>query len=99
MFGARTSFPTNPWTTYVKRIPDPTQETEQIYQPPPGEPLEDCMEGKQVVNNKRDKLKKLRKKDKDPNKRLPGYKLLCKLRKQQQIENSIIRVIKILSVD
>ena len=54
------------------------------------------MDDKKDVVDKREKLKS---KKKDQQERaIPGYKLLKKLHQQQQLEDSLVRVVKNLSL-
>ena len=92
MYGVRTSFNPTPFSAryeyVVHKEPEP---------PPPAfdEEPDPVMEEKKVIVEAREK--KLENK-KTKNKGLPGQKLLKRLAKQQQLDDSLMRVVKHLAL-
>jgi hypothetical protein len=93
MFGARTAFPTNFFSSrsefieFKENTHDPEQSNVE---------MEPVMEDKKSIIDSREKLKSKKKEQRDTS--IPGYKLLKKLHKKQQIEDSLTRVVKKLYI-
>lgn len=82
LFNPRTSFISSPFSANCEWIQEPEPEPTNAY---PDEEVDPVIEEKQIIVQERESKKK---------KRLPGQKLLKKLHKKQQVENSLSRVIK-----
>ena len=90
-FGVRTSFIASPFSArYEYILPPKEPELEPILEEDPDPFME---EKKMIVEAREKKLKN----KKTKNKGLPGQKLLKRLAKQQQLENSLMRVVKHLN--
>lgn len=83
----RTNFIQSPFSATYQFITEPEPEKEPM--PIAGVEVEECMEFKHSIMKDREDKKK---------KRLPGEKLLKKLHKKQQIESSLVRVVKNLKL-
>ena len=94
MFGVRTSFPTSFWSARSEFVPFQEPEAEEFEEE--YKTQEPCMDDKKDVVDKRDKLKGKKKEQQE--RAIPGYKLLKKLHQQQQLEDSLVRVVKNLSL-
>mgnify|MGYP000937048807 CR=1 FL=1 len=87
LFAPRTSFIQSPFSARYEYITKPEPEPEPMMCE--GEDIEECMEEKRdIVKEREDKKKK----------RLPGERLLKKLFKKQQLEDSLVRVVKNLHI-
>jgi len=85
-FAPRTSFIRSPFSATYEFITEPEPEPEPMMDD--GE-IESCMEEKHAIMNEREEKKK---------KRLPGERLLKKIYRKQQLENSLVRVVKNLHI-
>lgn len=87
IFAPRTSFIQSPFSARYEYITKPEPKPEPMMCE--GEDIEECMEEKRdIVKEREDKKKK----------RLPGERLLKKLFKKQQLEDSLVRVVKNLHI-
>jgi hypothetical protein len=93
MFGIRSNFIASPFSAryefVVPKEPEPVEEIIGFGE----EPDPHMQEKKQIVEAREKKLKN----KKTKNKGLPGQKLLKRLAKQQQVEDSLMRVVKHLN--
>ena len=96
MFGVRTSFPTSFWSARSEFIPFQEPEPEEGQEEKSMFNEEPCMDDKRFVLDKREKLKGKKKEQRE--RATPGYKLLKKLHQEQQIEDSLVRVIRNLTI-
>ena len=80
LFAPRTSHISGPFSARYEFITEPEPEPEPVY-----EDVEECMEEKQAIMKEREEKKK---------KRIPGERLLKKLHKKQQLEDSLVRVVR-----
>jgi len=87
IFAPRTSFIQSPFSATYEYITKPEPEPEPMMCE--GEDIEECMEEKQEIMKEREEKKK---------KRLPGERLLKKLHRKQQLENSLVRVVRNLHI-
>ena len=87
MFGVRTSFPTSFWSARSEFVPYENFQEEE------SEPV---MEGKKGVIDRRMVIKTKNKEQQE--KAVPGHRLLKKMYQQQQLEESLVRVIKTLVI-
>jgi hypothetical protein len=89
MFGIRTNYIQTPFSpTHTMVLPEPEPEVQGIDDFGDPDPY---MEEKKIVMAKREKKMK----DKTrKNKGLPGQRLLKRLAKEEQLENSLVRVVK-----
>jgi hypothetical protein len=96
MFNVRTNFIHSPFSARYEFVPppepEPTVNDDTLMAG--GEEPEPCMEEKQDILQEREERKEKRKKKKQVY--LPAHRLLRKLAKQQQLEESLTRVVKSL---
>ena len=92
-FRPPSSFRPNPFSPRYQFVaaPEPVQPQVTYYE---GEEPDPVMEQKEEVLEKRQKCFKKDGKKKKKQPRIPGQKLLMKLHKEQQFENSLTRVVK-----
>ena len=93
-FNPPSSFRPNPFSPQYKfvPVPEPVQPQVQAYYDDEGP--DPVMEQKEEILEKRQKCFKKDGKKKKKQPRIPGQKLLMKLHKEQQFENSLTRVVK-----
>jgi len=82
IYAPRTSFIRSPFSATYEYITEPEAEPEPMMD---DEEIESCMEEKQEIVKEREEKKK---------KRIPGERLLKKLYRKQQLESSLVRVVK-----
>ena len=93
MFGVRTSFTTSFWSARSEFVPFEEPAEDENFQEEESEPV---MEDKKGVIDRRMVIKTKNKEQQE--KAVPGHRLLKKMYQQQQLEESLVRVIKTLVI-